>query len=170
MRNIMLIAAGLLVVCGYVARVADKTSANAPQLHSVEAAQKQRPAPSGAHSLTLFGDRLGHFPVAAQVEGRRVDFVVDTGASLVALRARVASDVGVTPRPDDYKVAVSTANGTVNAAHVRLNDITIGDITIYDVDALVLPDSALHQNLLGVSFLSRLRRYEYAEGRMVLEQ
>jgi aspartyl protease family protein len=170
MRNIMLIAAGLLIVCGYTARVADKTSASVPQLHSAQAAHMPRPAPAGAHSMTLFSDRLGHFPVDAQVEGRRVDFVVDSGASLVALRARTASDVGLTPRPADYKVLVSTANGTVKGARVRLNDVTIGDITIYDVDALVLPDSALHQNLLGVSFLSRLRRYEYAEGRMVLEQ
>ncbi len=48
--------------------------------------------------------------------------------------------------------------------------IEVGDITVFDVPALVLPDEALSQNLLGVSFLSRLRRYEYADGRMVLEQ
>ena len=170
MRNIMLIAAGLLIVCGYAARVADKSSATVPQLNSAQTASKPRQAPAGAHSMTLFGDRMGHFPVDAQVEGRRVAFVVDTGASLVALQARTASDIGVAPRPEDYKVLVTTANGSVKGARVRLNDITIGDITIYDVDALVLPDSALGQNLLGVSFLSRLRRYEYAEGRMVLEQ
>jgi aspartyl protease family protein len=170
MRSIVLIAAGLLIVCGYAARVADKSVARAPQLHTAQSTQTPRQPPSGSHSMTLFGDRRGHFPVAAQVEGHRVDFVVDTGASLVALRARKAEEIGLAPRPQDYKVQVSTANGTVRGARVRLNEITIGDITIYDVDALVLPDRALSQNLLGVSFLSRLRRYEYAEGRMVLEQ
>ena len=43
-------------------------------------------------------------------------------------------------------------------------------IAVYDVPALVLPDEVLGQNLLGMSFLSRLKRYEYANGRMVLEQ
>jgi aspartyl protease family protein len=170
MRNIMLIAAGLLIVCGYGARVADRSSASVPQMHSAQSTQKPRQAPGGAHSMTLFGDRLGHFPVAAQVEGHRVDFVVDTGASLVTLRQRAAAEIGLNPKPQDYRARVSTANGIVSAARVRLNEITVGDITIYDVDAMVLPDSALGQNLLGVSFLSRLRRYEYAEGRMVLEQ
>ena len=47
----------------------------------------------------------------------------------------------------------------------KLERIEIGDITVYDVPALVLPDEALSQNLLGVSFLSRLRRYEVANGR-----
>ena len=45
-----------------------------------------------------------------------------------------------------------------------------GGITVFDVAAMVLPDEALAKNLLGVSFLSRLKRYEYANGRIVLEQ
>src|SRR6478752_5513648 len=48
--------------------------------------------------------------------------------------------------------------------------IQVGGITVYDVPAMVLPDEALAKNLLGVSFLSRLKRYEYANGRIVLEQ
>ena len=52
----------------------------------------------------------------------------------------------------------------------RSNRIELGGITVYDVPAMVLPDEALAKNLLGVSFLSRLRRYEYANGHIVLEQ
>ena len=74
------------------------------------------------------------------------------------------------PRPADYTARVSTANGTIKAAPATLGRIQIGDITVFDVPALVLPDEALGQNLLGVSFLSRLKRYEYTNGRMVLEQ
>ena len=55
-------------------------------------------------------------------------------------------------------------------ARAKLDRIEIGGITVYDVQALVLPDDALGVNLLGVSFLSRLKRYEYANGRLVLEQ
>ncbi len=70
----------------------------------------------------------------------------------------------------NYTATVSTANGKLKAAPAKLARIEIGDITVFDVPALVLPDEALAQNLLGVSFLSRLKRYEYANGRMVLEQ
>ena len=70
----------------------------------------------------------------------------------------------------DYTATVSTANGKIKAAPAKLDRIEVGDITVYDVPALVLPDEALGENLLGVSFLSRLKRYEYADGRMVLEQ
>ena len=96
--------------------------------------------------------------------------MVDTGASLVALRESDAAQVGIRPMPRDYTAVISTANGKVKAAPRQADRVEIGDITVYDVPALVLPDEALSQNLLGVSFLSRLRRYEYADGRLVLEQ
>ena len=70
----------------------------------------------------------------------------------------------------DYTATVSTANGKIKAARAKLDRIEVGGITVYDVPALVLPDEALWKNLLGMAFLSRLKRYEYANGRMVLEQ
>ena len=114
-------------------------------------------------------DRQGHFQVEARVEGRFVDFIVDTGASLVVLREATAAQVGIRPQPRDYTAAV-TANGKIMAARATIERIEVGGITVYDVPAMVLPDEALAKNLLGVSFLSRLKRYEYANGRMVLEQ
>jgi aspartyl protease family protein len=95
---------------------------------------------------------------------------VDTGASQVALRESDAAELGIHPMPADYTATVSTANGNIKAARAKLDRIEVGDITVFDVAALVLPDEALSQNLLGVTFLSRLRRYEYANGRLVLEQ
>jgi aspartyl protease family protein len=74
------------------------------------------------------------------------------------------------PKASEYTATVSTANGKIKAAPTKLDRVEVGDITVFDVPALVLPDEALGQNLLGVSFLSRLKRYEYADGRMVLEQ
>ncbi len=91
--------------------------------------------------------------------------MVDTGASLVVLRASAAAEVGIRPMPTDYTATVSTANGTIKAAPAKLDRVEIGDITVFDVPALVLPDEALAQNLLGVSFLSRLKRYEDANGK-----
>ena len=64
----------------------------------------------------------------------------------------------------------ATANGTVKAARTRLAMVELGGLIVRDVDAMVLPDEALSENLLGQSFLSRLKRFEYANGKMVLEQ
>ena len=60
--------------------------------------------------------------------------------------------------------------GTVKAARTRIAMLELGGLIVRDVDAMVLPDEALSENLLGLSFLSKLRRFEYANGQMVLEQ
>jgi aspartyl protease family protein len=99
-----------------------------------------------------------------------MDFIVDTGATMVALTARDAETLGIHPAPGDYTIGVSTANGNARAAPVTLSRVEIGSITIRDVSAMVMPDGALSQNLLGMTFLSRLHRYEYSNGRLVLEQ
>ena len=65
---------------------------------------------------------------------------------------------------------MSTANGTIKAARTRLAMVELGGLVVRDVDAMVLPDEALSENLLGLSFLSKLKRFEYAGGKMVLEQ
>jgi aspartyl protease family protein len=131
--------------------------------------EPQDPVTSG-RSLMIEANRQGHFQVDARIEGRHLDFMVDTGASVVALRESDAAQVGIHPMLVDYTARVSTANGTIKAAPAKLDRVEVGGITVYDVQALVLPDDALGVNLLGVSFLSRLKRYEYANGRLVLEQ
>jgi len=62
----------------------------------------------------------------------------------------------------DHAVPVETANGTAYAAPIRLRSITIGPIEIQGVDALVAKPGALNQSLLGMSFLTRLRSYEFS--------
>ena len=96
--------------------------------------------------------------------------MVDTGASVVALNETSAARFGVRPSRSDYNATVTTANGTVKAARTQLAMIDIGGLVVRDVDAMVLPDEALSENLLGLSFLSKLKRFEFANGRMVLEQ
>ncbi len=96
--------------------------------------------------------------------------MVDTGASVIALTERDAATLGIHPAERDYTTTVRTANGTARAAPVELNMVEIDDIVVRNVAALVMPDSALSDNLLGLSFLQRLRRFEYADGKLVLEQ
>ena len=96
--------------------------------------------------------------------------MIDTGASLVALNEKSAARFGLRPSRSDYNATVTTANGTIKAARTRIAMIELGGLVVRDVDALVLPDAALSENLLGLSFLSKLKRFEYANGKMVLEQ
>jgi aspartyl protease family protein len=172
MRQILILAIAALVGGSYLARYADKAVVEAPgsQAAAVQVSEQPQQSSVGQHKMELTSGRDGHFRVDARVGGRHIDFMVDTGASLVILRETDAANVGLHPMPRDYTAIVSTANGRIKAAPAKLERIEVGDITVFDVPALVLPDEALSQNLLGVSFLSRLRRYEYADGRMVLEQ
>ncbi|MEI8150308.1 MAG: TIGR02281 family clan AA aspartic protease [Hyphomicrobiales bacterium] len=125
---------------------------------------------SGSYrTVKLESDRSGHFRVDARVDGRSIDFVVDTGASKIVMRESSAAKLGIFPRPSEYSGRTSTANGEARYAPVRLNRVEINGITVYDVDAAIMPDSALGVNLLGITFLSRIK-FSHDRGRMVLEQ
>ena len=159
-------------VDGVAARFADSAveGHSDPQAAAVQPSYEPREPTSSGRSLMLESDRQGHYQVEARVEGRFIDFMVDTGASLVVLRESSAAQAGIRPQPRDYTAIVVTANGKIKAARATIERIEVGGITVYDVPAMVLPDEALARNLLGVSFLSRLKRYEFANGRLVLEQ
>lgn len=127
------------------------------------------PAPPNGPSVTLRQNAAGHFQVAARVDGQRVDFLLDTGASLIALRASVAARLGIRPSEHEYRAKIHTANGVGRAAPVRLRQVEVGGIVVRDVPAYVLPDQALDVNLLGMTFLSRVR-WTHDRGKLVLEQ
>jgi len=172
MRQLIFFAVALVVAGSYMARFADRAveARSEPQAAVIEPANELREPTTSGRSLMLESDRQGHFQVEAKVEGRFVDFVVDTGASLVVLRESSAALAGIRPQPRDYTATAVTANGRIKAAPAKIDRIEVGGITVYDVPAMILPDEVLSKNLLGVSFLSRLRRYEYANGRLLLEQ
>jgi len=111
----------------------------------------------------------GHFEVEARVDGRRLEFIVDTGASHIALRESDAARLGIRPVPRDYTVKVNTANGVGRAARVELRSVEIRGIVVLVLLAFVHPDEALSVNLLGMSFLSRVR-WTHERGKLVLEQ
>ena len=168
MRNI-LIFAGLMVAAGtYMAQTADKMTTATPA--RATSARVQEPAHTGPRSLSIPRDARGHFQAEGRIDGQRIDFMVDTGASVIALNEKSAARFGLRPQRGDYNATVATANGTIKAARTRLAMVELGGLIVRDVDAMVLPDEALSENLLGLSFLSRLKRFEYSGGRMVLEQ
>ena len=112
-------------------------------------------------------DAQGHVYIDALVNGAPVHFLVDTGATDVSLTMADAKAAGFTAAGLKFAVSTSTANGTAAAAPVTVHEINIGQMPIYDVQALV------HQNLsislLGQSFLTRLRSYNMQDGQLTLE-
>jgi aspartyl protease family protein len=126
---------------------------------------------NSSRSLTVRRDQRGHFHVEGRIDGRRMDFLVDTGASIIAIPESEAARLGIHPARSEYTARIRTANGAIQAAPTRLNMVEIGSgLVVRDVAAVVMPDGALSENLLGMSFLSRLRRFEVADGKLVLEQ
>jgi len=157
-----------------MAQMADKMTATATPAPantvSRQAAAVGTPASNAFRSISIPRDARGHFQTEGRIDGQRIDFMVDTGASVIALNEKSAARFGLRPSRGDYNATVSTANGTVKAARTRLAMVDIGGLVVRDVDAMILPDDALSENLLGLSFLSKLKRFEYANGQMVLEQ
>jgi len=170
MRLVLLLSAALTGSGLVMAHVADKPDSASPAPQLARAQPQPAPAARGARMAQIPADRAGHFRVEGAVEGRRAEFLIDTGASIVALTARDAERLGVRTGPRDPHVTLQTANGKVSAQRVRLAYVDIGDVRVQDVDAVVLPDHALRQNLLGMSFLSRISRYEFRAGQLLLEQ
>lgn len=115
-------------------------------------------------------DPTGHFGVRGWVNGRALALMADTGATFVALTYEDAERLGLHPRFLDYSGQASTANGVARVAPVRLGSLRVDDIEVRDVPAMVMSPGALQISLLGMSFLSRLKRFEVAGRELVLTQ
>jgi aspartyl protease family protein len=173
MRNLMIFAAIMIGLGSFMAQLADRitpASASPHPAKSIAAPDPVAQAPASSRSLSLAPDSRGHFLTEARINGQRVDFMVDTGASVVAVNESSAARFGVYPSRGDFTANVTTANGAIKGARTHLAMVDVGGLVVRDVDALVLPDEALSENLLGLSFLSRLKRFEYSNGQMVLQQ
>jgi aspartyl protease family protein len=114
------------------------------------------------HAVRIRKQLGGHFVARADVNGTAVNMIVDTGASTVVLTPDDARELGFDTDKLPYTVPVQTANGRSFAAQVRLPDVAVGPVRVADVQALIARPGALHHSLLGMSFLSRLRSYEFS--------
>lgn len=109
----------------------------------------------GGSQIVLTADLGGHFMTHGSINGRAVRFMVDTGASLVSMSQADAERMGIDVRKG-RRGMVQTANGAVPATQVSLAHVRIGEVDVYNVDALVLP-SAMPHVLLGNSYLTRFQ-------------
>jgi aspartyl protease family protein len=172
MRQLIFGAGIFLVAGGFLAKSIDKSSLTASPSAPVAMVASAEPSAvaAGARTVVVPRDSRGHFQVNARIDGRQIGFMVDTGASAIALTATDARRLGLHPAPREFTAQVRTANGIVRAAQTQLDRVQIDDVTVRNVAALIMPDEALGENLLGLSFLSKLRRFEYSNGKLVLEQ
>jgi len=115
------------------------------------------------------GGENGHYIVKAYINNQSLSVLVDTGASAVALSAEDADRIGLHASMLNYNVPVSTANGAVKAARVKLDRVEVDSVRVENVDALVLPPGALSGTLLGMSFLSRLSSFSSEGGKLTLK-
>lgn len=125
-------------------------------------------AAGGAVEILRAGD--GHFYVDGFVNGERVRFMVDTGASRVALSAEDARRAGVNTDALRYTVPVNTANGMTMKAAMELEYVMIGDLRVEHVKAMVAKSGQMTGSLLGMSYLNRLGGYRIEGNRLTLWQ
>ena len=111
----------------------------------------------------------GHFIADARVNGKTVRFLVDTGATGIALSPGDARRIGLDLDALAYNQPVSTANGRTFTARVRLNSVRVGDIEVRGLAAGVHRDG-LNESLLGMSFLNQLDGFEVSQDRLILRQ
>jgi aspartyl protease family protein len=125
------------------------------QLYMGQAASVGAAASNATSSVTLYSNAQGHFLSDCQINGVTLKFLVDTGATTVALNSGDAKYANI-----DYKrgepIQVGTANGVVTAYRVTIANLKIGSITLSQVEASVLEGGSPSEVLLGMSALSRL--------------
>ena len=171
MRNILIFAALMVGAGTYMAQTADRMTrgARARQDRDRQGSAGHRRKPASAASASRATPAAISRPKAASTASASTSWSTPA-PRVIALNEKSAARFGLRPSRGDYNATVSTANGTIKAARTRLAMVELGGLVVRDVDAMVLPDEALSENLLGLSFLSKLKRFEYAGGKMVLEQ
>ncbi len=109
----------------------------------------------GAQRIVLTADAQGHFMPSGQINGKAVQFMVDTGATQVVLSESDAKRINLKYQ-QAQKVQVSTANGVVVGYQMKLDSVKIGDAQVYGVSGIVLPQPMPYV-LLGNSFLTHFQ-------------
>jgi aspartyl protease family protein len=177
----------LLIIDGQARGVAVGTTVQGVKLVRIDGTQAQVEAGGKTQTLRLGGTAVvaggsgggggtrivlpvgagGHYTGLATINGHPIHFVVDTGATMIAMSADTASQIGL-DAADSQQAAAMTANGAVAARTITLHRVTVGDVTVYNVDALVLPQG-MPMVLLGNTFLSHFQMHSDSSS-LVLEK
>ena len=134
--------------------------------------QANAPTDTDTHNregVELRANRQGHYETSIEINGRTVAAMVDTGATEVALTYEDARNAGIFLRDADFTGRASTANGIARIAPVMLERVELGSIIVRNVRANVAEPGAMRTNLLGMSFLQRLQKFEIRSGTLLLQ-
>lgn len=123
---------------------------------------------SGRETVTIDRSSNGHYQIRGMIDGQRVNFLIDTGATSIVLTHETAMDLGINTQDLNYSNIVSTANGDLKTARVRLNSINIGSIARKNLQALIAPSGALSENLLGMNFINTLSSASIRGSQLIL--
>ena len=119
------------------------------------------------NALTLRADQSGHYFVNADVNGTRINFMIDTGATHIVLNMNDAEKIGYDLERLSFDMPASTANGVVYSAFVNFAVVEVGPIKLENIDGFV-NQGELDISLLGMSFLNQLSGYEVRDGLLTL--
>ena len=166
MSRILLVLLMLAVTAGAVVAYKDPEQV-ARASDSVSDMLRGR-ARSQARAVQIARGQGGEFALQARINGVNTPMVIDTGATWVVLTWETAKAAGLPLELLDYNVDVETAGGHTRAARLTLDRLAIGKLVERSVPALVVPRGQMKTNLLGMSFLDRLERWEVRADRLML--
>ena len=148
-------AVKVIAVQGEQARITIDGTPATLRLGEAQSSVQGKAPPAGGSQISMASDANGHFMAQGLINGKPTRFMVDTGATTVAMSLADAVKLGV-----DYRkgrpIQVGTANGMATGYALRLHSVRIGDVEVYDVDAVVTAQR-MPFVLLGNSFLNRFQ-------------
>lgn len=118
-------------------------------------------------ALVLSKSEGGHYWVRADVNGVETRFLIDSGATTTALSVATAKAAGIDPAQDSFGTPINTANGTVMARRVRIDELRVGPIRRHDVAAVTAAEFG-DTNVIGMNFLNSLSGWGVENGQLVL--
>ena len=166
MSRILLVVLVLLATAGAVVAYGDPTRIARASDTVSELLRERAAMPARAAQITR--GKTGEFALRAKINGVSAPMVIDTGATSVVLTYETAAAAGLPLELLEYDVDVETAGGHTKAARLTLDRLAIGSLVERAVPALVVPHGQMKTNLLGMSFLDRLERWEVRADRLML--
>lgn len=175
-KSAFIMAAAILcaVLSGLAAAQLDQILSAQPPAQALSYAKLESASTASSQETAAIGGVTaipkapdGHFWAEAHVNQTVVRFLVDTGASVVALTPEDARRLGVDPNSLNYDREVMTAMGKTKAAYLIIDSMGVGQSRMHDVEALVIREG-LSTSLLGMSYLGRLRRFEATTSSLIL--
>ncbi len=120
----------------------------------------------GVREVVLKRNRYGHYNVTGRINGHAVEFLLDTGATQIAVPSTVAKRIGLT---NLYETNIHTANGTARAYGTKLDTVSVGNIHLTKLRAMITPGMSGDIVLLGMGFLKHIEFTQRGE-QLILRQ